>query len=742
MATSFPIPSMPLLPPLSGHFQPGHPLNKQAGEVLSQVLEEVGRWLSGVAGASGVSPKVDLRSLSDSQLTTLKGIYLEERLSIKADDPRSRLLQSLAQSTDILLRSRQDVTPTDLKLQLPPESGPMGVHQPGPISHDYSTSAADSKLFPLNSFEETFMRNMQLSPKSLETITAIGIRHLNRSGQNWSEHFLDKQLSSIAGQIVAMVAKTGRTNAQVMLEQVQQPYRSLLEARLSLLEKRGFMQSLTTTGSDAKASAEEPKPEQPIGERGGTGYVQAPEYKEPLPADPPYVTPIETRQPLITRFPDETLAVGAMSKPLVFPGFEQDLTASVYSGPKINTPKIAENVMSSNIEGSPSLEQSQESSGKSEPKARVQPESQVAQSQMDHNVVFVTRAQANKLRAQGATVIDVSSRGPEPYRQLSPFYPHGGIPVPGKPGMTADSVEGVWQGLKVFDEQGGIDQSYFSGRGKKRRGVPLGHALGSELLNYRDARKAIYLPTYRYMVENTPAKDVALSIVDKAVNGEKVYVHDFDTNGDVDNTRKPLAHASVLASLINEAVADLNASKAGQMPSNPLALGYLATRGAEPMTTQDYTSIFGEPGQLAFVQDGKVRSFIDVQPGAVASEHIRDATAIAESAAQLLYDGLSVDEILSRASRRSELLDRGALGFTHSEGDEVDELADPLDALYEKAEYLHSLGGRVARFEVELLTPESRAALADWPDSVLPEDYSSVGLFQDGVFDFLVRVLK
>jgi hypothetical protein len=51
----------------------------------------------------------------------------------------------------------------------------------------------------------------------------------------------------------------------------------------------------------------------------------------------------------------------------------------------------------------------------------------------------------------GATVLDVTSRGPEPWVRLSPFYPHGGIPVPFSPGTVAQSVEGIWQGLKVFD---------------------------------------------------------------------------------------------------------------------------------------------------------------------------------------------------------------------------------------------------------------------------------------------------
>jgi O-acetyl-ADP-ribose deacetylase (regulator of RNase III) len=49
----------------------------------------------------------------------------------------------------------------------------------------------------------------------------------------------------------------------------------------------------------------------------------------------------------------------------------------------------------------------------------------------------------------GALILDVTSKGEEPWVRFSPFYPHGGIPVPNSPGTFAQSVEGLWQGLKV-----------------------------------------------------------------------------------------------------------------------------------------------------------------------------------------------------------------------------------------------------------------------------------------------------
>ena len=42
----------------------------------------------------------------------------------------------------------------------------------------------------------------------------------------------------------------------------------------------------------------------------------------------------------------------------------------------------------------------------------------------------------------GALILDVTSKGEEPWVRFSPFYPHGGIPIPNSPGTFAQSVEG------------------------------------------------------------------------------------------------------------------------------------------------------------------------------------------------------------------------------------------------------------------------------------------------------------
>ncbi len=47
-----------------------------------------------------------------------------------------------------------------------------------------------------------------------------------------------------------------------------------------------------------------------------------------------------------------------------------------------------------------------------------------------------------------AILADVTSHAADDLKKLSPFYPHGGIPVPFSEGVTAMCVEAVWQGAR------------------------------------------------------------------------------------------------------------------------------------------------------------------------------------------------------------------------------------------------------------------------------------------------------
>lgn len=148
-----------------------------------------------------------------------------------------------------------------------------------------------------------------------------------------------------------------------------------------------------------------------------------------------------------------------------------------------------------------------------------------------------------------AVVYDVSSHAEEPFCRLSPFYVHGGIPVPGMPGVTSDTVEGVWQGLKVI--RGEIATRFFSGWGRKRGGKPRGHRLGTKLLGIVEARYKIYRPTYEWMLENRIDPALIRKFVDTALAGVTQSFHDLGDNGDINNRDAPLAHASVLVQYLN-----------------------------------------------------------------------------------------------------------------------------------------------------------------------------------------------
>ncbi|MGW2372920.1 DUF6939 family protein [Kitasatospora sp. NPDC001683] len=150
----------------------------------------------------------------------------------------------------------------------------------------------------------------------------------------------------------------------------------------------------------------------------------------------------------------------------------------------------------------------------------------------------------------GAEIIDVTSKAPDPWVRLSPFYPHGGIPVPYSEGVTSQSVEGIWQALKVFQDAD-VDPlrlEITTMRGLKRTvrryGPVQGHRAGlhgDRLLAYETARRRIYLPSYRWILEHCVA-----DLVELLREKEDVVLLDYTTNGDVTDHASPLSHAALI----------------------------------------------------------------------------------------------------------------------------------------------------------------------------------------------------
>ena len=156
-----------------------------------------------------------------------------------------------------------------------------------------------------------------------------------------------------------------------------------------------------------------------------------------------------------------------------------------------------------------------------------------------------------------AILADVTSSAKDGLVKLSPFYPHGGIPVPFSEGYTATCVEAIWQGLKVF-EGADVDVEMFQNdtmknikRTVRRFGKPLGHrngVNGRDLLGYIDARKQIYIPTYRWVLENKVP--LIIERLREASKTRTIILLDYDTNADVENPKKPLSHASLVKAYV------------------------------------------------------------------------------------------------------------------------------------------------------------------------------------------------
>lgn len=158
----------------------------------------------------------------------------------------------------------------------------------------------------------------------------------------------------------------------------------------------------------------------------------------------------------------------------------------------------------------------------------------------------------------GAVIADVTSKSDNTQLvKLSPFYPHGGIPVPNSHGVKATCVEAIWQGLKVF-ESCGVDTDMFRNdtmknikRTVRKYGKPLGHQYGldsSELLDYITARKKIYVPAYQWVLENK-VQDI-IARLREASKTKTIVLLDYETNADVDNPKKPLSHAALIKAYV------------------------------------------------------------------------------------------------------------------------------------------------------------------------------------------------
>lgn len=156
-----------------------------------------------------------------------------------------------------------------------------------------------------------------------------------------------------------------------------------------------------------------------------------------------------------------------------------------------------------------------------------------------------------------AIIADVTSNAKDGLVKLSPFYPHGGIPVPFSDGVTAECVEGIWQGLKVFENEG-IDADMFQNNTMKNikrtvrtHGRVLGHQKGlysSKILDYVTAKHQIYIPAFKWVLENKVAHIIE-RLKNASIN-KTIVLLDYNTCCDVDSTTKPISHAYLIKAFV------------------------------------------------------------------------------------------------------------------------------------------------------------------------------------------------
>ncbi len=144
--------------------------------------------------------------------------------------------------------------------------------------------------------------------------------------------------------------------------------------------------------------------------------------------------------------------------------------------------------------------------------------------------------------------INVSSHSN--YQYLSPFsYSEDyAIPVPGQKSTRSDSVEGIWQGLKIINSI--IDPSLFTGKPHKRKGLVEGHSFENNRIDYLDARKKIFVPAYVYHVINNAVNNAKVDL-EARIKISDVLLYDVESNGDIEDLSTPYAHSALLADILN-----------------------------------------------------------------------------------------------------------------------------------------------------------------------------------------------
>ena len=173
---------------------------------------------------------------------------------------------------------------------------------------------------------------------------------------------------------------------------------------------------------------------------------------------------------------------------------------------------------------------------------------------------FITRNEARELDT--GIKVDAGDRRGE-LKELCPFYRNKEwrIPVPGTE-MTSQTIEGVWQGLKIVN--GKLDYGLFAEDARKRprtrerkRDANYDYTDSrfmyvDEIVDLLTARMAIYVSAYKFVFDNYVGEEFKESISTHIEEGKEIVLYDWDDNKDILDDSDSYAHASLLRDLLRD----------------------------------------------------------------------------------------------------------------------------------------------------------------------------------------------
>jgi len=124
--------------------------------------------------------------------------------------------------------------------------------------------------------------------------------------------------------------------------------------------------------------------------------------------------------------------------------------------------------------------------------------------------------------------------------------------------MSSDSVEGIWQGLKVVDRQ--IDHFQLRGFPSKRPSEEFRRAnysyqytdscfsYGGKEIDLITARFLIYAPAYLYLLRFLTPPELNAAVSNAIQSGGQVVFYDWDENQSIVDPRTSFSHSSLLRS--------------------------------------------------------------------------------------------------------------------------------------------------------------------------------------------------